>query len=163
MDNPPLAEITSLQALRNWMSNAGLTTLWDISCWNDSNWHSWKQLQVHLELQRNCEDLFVLLKGMAPIHVRRADKLGWGPLSGSYTMSLGYKKLQEQPYVPPNPATWKGLWRHNSIPKIDFFCWLICHNKILTEDRLKTRGFQGPSKFQLCCDNEENTGHILLK
>jgi hypothetical protein len=145
------------------MSNAGFNTLWDISCWDDCNWLSWKKLQVPLELKLDCDTLFAHLKGMAPIHARRQDKRGWGSQSGCYSVALGYAKLLEQPHVPPNPVTWKGLWCHKTIPKIDLFCWLMCHNRILTEDRLKKRGFHGPSRCLMCFENEENVCHLMLE
>jgi hypothetical protein len=76
---------------------------------------------------------------------------------------MGYAKLLEQLHVPPNPVLWKGLWCHKTIPKIDFFCWLMCHNIILTEDRLKKRGFHGLSRCLMCCENEENACHLMLE
>jgi ribonuclease HI/exonuclease III len=163
MNTPPLAEISSLHVLRDWMVNVGFITLWDISCWEDCNWIGWKKLQVPLGLKQDCDTFFTHLKGMAPIHARRQDKRGWGSQSGSYTVALGYAKLLEQPHVPPNPATWKGLWGHKTIPKIDFFCWLMCHNRILTGDRLKKRGLQGPSRCIMCLENEENLCHLMLE
>ena len=163
MNNPPLAEIDSLHAQRNWMSNTDFKMLWDISCSVENNWQSWNLPHVPLELKSDCDALFSLLKGMALIHARRQDKCDWGSQLGCYLVTLGYEKLLEQPHVPPNPTTWKGLWIHKTIPKIDLFCWLMCHNRILTEDRLKKRGFHGPSRCLMCCENEEKDCHLMLE
>lgn len=95
MNTPPLAEISLLHALRDWMVNADFITLWDISCWEDCNWIGWKKLQVPLGLKQDCDMFFTHLKGMALIHARRQDKRGWGSQSGRYTMALGYEKLLE--------------------------------------------------------------------
>jgi hypothetical protein len=162
MNNPPLSEIRSLHALRAWMSNPGFNTLWDISCWDDCNWLSWRKLQVPMGPKLDCDTLFAHLKGMAPIHARRQEKRGWGSHLGCYSVAQGYTKLLEQPHVPPNPVTWKGLWRHKTIPKINFFCWLMCHNRILTKDRLNKRGFHGPSRCLMCLEHEENPCHLML-
>ena len=47
--------------------------------------------------------------------------------------------------------------------KIDFLSWLLCHNSIVTEDRLKKKGFLGPSKCNLYLENEENATHLLIE
>lgn len=77
-------------------------------------------------------------------------------------MQQGYKKLREIPYVPPCPSMWKGLWKQTSIPKIDLFNWLLCHNRVLTADNLRRKGIHGPSRCPLCQASYENVQHIML-
>ena len=38
MNNEPLGDYSSLQALRRWMNETGMGSLWDISVWQDSCW-----------------------------------------------------------------------------------------------------------------------------
>jgi ribonuclease HI len=163
MNKAPLAECSSLQTLRLWLDDAGYKMLWDLSLWNGLSWVSWKQIHVPPELQIDCAVFFSLLHGMAPIHARRKDTRGWGSMAGGFSVAQGYAKLLEQPYVPPDPAPWKGIWNHSSIPKVDFFCWLLCHRKILTDDRLQKRGIYGPSRCILCRENVECARHLVLE
>jgi len=104
-----------------------------------------------------------LLHGAAPIHARKKDSRGWGEKQIGYSVAQGYAKIRERPHVPPNLAPWNNIWNFSTIPKIDFLCWLLCHQKILTEDRLQKRGFLGPSRCILCKENSESVAHISLE
>jgi len=66
------------------------------------------------------------------------------------------------PNVPPNPAQWKFIWDSPSLPKIDFFCWTLAHNSILTRDNLRRRAMEGPSWCNLCKSEEETADHLFL-
>jgi hypothetical protein len=56
---------------------------------------------------------------------------------------------------------WDKLWNIPQWPKIKIFQWLILHNRILTWDNLRKRGFTGPSRCHLCQTQEETTNHLL--
>jgi hypothetical protein len=56
---------------------------------------------------------------------------------------------------------WDKLWNSPQWPKIKIFQWIILHNRILTWDNLRKRGFIGPSRCHLCQTQEETTNHIL--
>ncbi len=100
---------------------------------------------------------------MAPTHRRKRDQKGWGKSISGYTVSLGYIKLNERPYVPPNPDPWRGVWRIPSLPKINFFAWQRCHTKILTYDILQKKCFYDPSICSLCSENAESAVHLFLE
>lgn len=113
-------------------------------------------------LSKEYATLLTHLKGKAPLNIRKADTRGWGLIPGSYTVSQGYKQLSQHPNVPPDPKPWQGIWSQTTIPKIDTFCWLLCHHRILTEDRFRKRGVIGPSRCSLCEDHEETAAHMML-
>eukprot|EP00253_Pinus_taeda_P019716 PITA_19716 len=145
-----------------WIPGNGCVSLWDISLWAGSNWLRWRLSPVPPELIQECDLLLTLLNGKAPLRVGRKDAHGWGAAPRLYTVAQGYKSLHDRPHVPPDPIVWKGLWTYKTMPKIDSFRSLLCHKGILTEDRLKKKGFQGPSRCRLCCHSEENAQHIIL-
>jgi hypothetical protein len=102
----------------------GLCTLWDISLWSDSVWAGWKRIEVPDHLRNEWSTLLDLLHGLAPTHMRKKRfRKDGGSNDRGYTVSMGYIKLNERPYVPPDPAPWQGVWRIPSWPKIDFFAW----------------------------------------
>ena len=129
MMHPPLSSHCSLQALRLWLDNAECTTLWDISQWAGRQWQRWRLPPVPPALSQ-ARDLFLsLLNGMAPLRVGKKDARGWGAAPGLYTVAQGYKCLHDRPNVPPNPAVWNGIWNRKTMPKVDSFCWLLCHKR----------------------------------
>jgi len=65
--------------------------------------------------------------------------------------------------MPPNPAPWAGIWKILSIPKVDHFCWLLFHQKILTKDRLQKKCIYGLSKCMLCKENLEYAFHLMIE
>lgn len=136
--------------------------LWDLSQWENNNWQRWGNLEVPSHLSKEYATLLTHLKGKAPLNIRKADTRGWGLIPGSYTVSQGYKQLSQHPNVPPDPKPWQGIWSQTTIPKIDTFCWLLCHHRILTEDRFRKRGIIGPSRCSLCEDHEETAAHMML-
>lgn len=158
----PLADDRSLTLLKYWMYRAGYITLWDISNWENGNWHSWINFEVPQVLSNEYATLIELLNGKAPLNNKKLDSRGWGPILGQYSVSQGYRQILEHPHVPPDPKPWQGVWSQHSIPKIDYFCWLLCHQRILTDDRLKKRGYLGPSRCALCGVNAETAAHLML-
>lgn len=144
MMHPTLLSYSSLHVLRPWLERAGCIFLWEISLWAGNNWLRWSLPLVPPELNQECDLLLTLLNGKAPLRVGKKDARDWGAAPGFYTVAQGYKSLQECPHVPPDLAVWKGLWNYKSIPKVDSFCWLLCHKGILTEDRLKKKDFKVP-------------------
>eukprot|EP00253_Pinus_taeda_P026762 PITA_26762 len=135
LNNEPLGDYRSLQTLRIWMNDASLRTLWDISACQNSHWAGWN-LQTPLELSMECQILISKLHGLSPLLAQKRDTRGWGTQTGGYSVAQCYTKLYECPHVATNPEPWKGIWNYPTLPKIDFFNWLLCHSKILTDDNL---------------------------
>ena len=113
-------------------------------------------------LSNECTNFLARLNGKAPINSRKSDTRGWGSTPGHYTVSQGYSQLISHPHVPSHPEPWNGIWSQTSILKIDTFCWLLCHKRILIDDRLQKRGYLGPSRCSLCGENEESAIHLML-
>lgn len=162
LNNPPLVKVLRKPALQRWMAESILITLWDLSIWEENAWAGWIQPVVPIQLRPDLNALYSHLHGLAPTLKNKLDVRGWGVKSSSYSVSQGYVKCLEKPHVSPNPAPWNGIWKIPSIPKVDHFCWLLCHQKILTEDRLQIRGFHGLSRCRLCKENLETALHIMI-
>lgn len=99
--------------------------------------------------------------GAHALEEKRCERLG--AEAKGYTVSLGYAKLNERPYVPPDPAPSQGVWQLSSWPTVDFFARLLCHGKILNYDYLQRKGFHGPTICSLCNENAETTVHLILE
>jgi hypothetical protein len=56
---------------------------------------------------------------------------------------------------------WGKIWCNPQWPKIKLFEWLVLHNRILTWENLRKRGFIGPYHHHLCQSKEETTNHLL--
>jgi hypothetical protein len=56
---------------------------------------------------------------------------------------------------------WGKIWSNPQWPKIKMFKWLVLHNRILTQENLRKRGYIGPSHCHLCQAEEETTNHLL--
>ena len=126
--------------------------LGDISVWQESHWAGWK-IETPLDLAIEREELLSKLHGLAPLWMRSKDTRGWGVQASGYFVSQGYIKLCKCPHLAMNPEPWKGIWYHPPLPKIDFFNWLLCHSKILTDNNLLKHGFHEPSRCRLWKEN----------
>ena len=87
---------------------------------------------VPQELEAEASALIDALQGLSPISAKVKDKRGWGSTSGLYTAVAGYAALKSIPWAAPDPSVWRSLWLHPSLPKIDFFCWSLLHDSLLT-------------------------------
>jgi len=106
MNKESVENRASINTLCCWMDREGLRTLWDISLWNNDIWAGWKCIEVPKQLTTEWATLLDCLHGMVPTRMRKRDQKGWGTSIRGYAVSLGYIKLNEQPYVPPNLAPW---------------------------------------------------------
>jgi hypothetical protein len=113
MNKDPIEDRASIRLLRCWMDREGLRSLWDISCWNNSEWAGWKPIEVpdHLTTE------WTTLLDLAPTYMRKKDWKGCGPNARGYAISLGYTKLNERPYAPPTQLLGKGSGEFPHGPK----------------------------------------------
>lgn len=91
MSCDPLADNHSLTSLKDYMYRAGYITLWDISNWENGDWHSWINFEVPHILSNEFAIFLDFLNGKAPLNNRKLDTRGWGPTPGRYTVSQGYR------------------------------------------------------------------------
>jgi ribonuclease HI len=159
----PLGHHLGIQNIKQWLQEQHVSTLWDLSSWdNGNNWSDWNLRGYPPRLDEEEKLLSKLLQGKTPLNQVARDKRGWGTKSGSFTSVEGYQTLMAVPHAAPNPILWKYVWSTLSIPKVDLFCWNIAHRSILTAENLRKRGLEGPSRCTLCKNYEENMDHLLL-
>jgi hypothetical protein len=54
------------------------------------------------------------------------------------------------------------IWMSDSLPKVNTFCWVMVHGKLLTRENLQKRGLQGPTRCVLCREHGEiNLPHLF--
>jgi hypothetical protein len=51
----------------------------------------------------------------------------------------------------------------DGLPKINIFCWIMVHGKLLTTENLQKREIQGPSRCALCRVEEEMIHHLFFE
>lgn len=102
-----------------------------------------------------------LLKQRMILKMEEKDQLRWGnnkrrafnlKEAKGYLLGLDYNVLDK---------AWKHLWKQQGWLKIKIFVWLVHHKKILTWENIRKRGIMGPSRCQLCEEQEETMEHIL--
>lgn len=76
-------------------------------------------------------------------------------------MKLGYEVQRHKALNPNWPS--KLCWNKWVLPKEGAFLWITLNRRILTGDRLKTIGIQGPSWCVLCNNGEETVDHLFFK
>jgi hypothetical protein len=105
--------------------------------------------------------LLATLTDCAPVHLLSRDKWGWGHFD-FYSVAQGYNTLH-LPQAPNETTTlWKQIWDPLSLPKVNFFNWVIMHKKTLTGKNLEKRGFIGPHRCPMCCQAPEMMEHLFV-
>jgi hypothetical protein len=108
-----------------------LHKLQDFCLWNnEGEWVSWKPPILLVNLTPLLHVLFNNLVGCAPINQYTTDSRSWG--SKPFSVKEGYSHLLSETLGPPLSKLWKEIWSNPSLPKVNTFCWLLAHGKILT-------------------------------
>jgi hypothetical protein len=71
---------------------------------------------------------------------------------------------------PFNPSTHRStlprcgnfIWDPFGLPKINFFCWVLMHRRVLTGENLAKRGIFGPHRCSLCSAAQETIDHLFI-
>lgn len=88
------------------------------------------------------------------------DILRWGyEEKGIFTAKEAYKIIIQDRLN--KDKIWEFIWRSANWLKVSTFLWLLCHNRILTWDNLRKRGFSGPSICLMCMKEEETAIHLM--
>lgn len=163
MESNCLAWLEPLLPLRDWLEIHSFSTLLDLSSWSpDESWLRWINPHPPPHLSPLFSELFSSLQGSAPHHQRLKDTHGWG--NAYYTVNSEYYSfLEAANHCHPRSSTWTIVWHSDEIPKINFFCWLLAHKKVLTAENLKTRGICGPSRCVMCQSEEETLQHLFIE
>ncbi|CAI0452355.1 unnamed protein product [Linum tenue] len=91
-------------------------------------------------------------------------RIVWNPDPNSkFSVSSLYRMLVQEtlPGVIDFPS--KQIWKKLIPSKVCFFMWLVYHNKLITVDSLKKRGWSMANRCCLCCKNEETINHLLVE
>eukprot|EP00253_Pinus_taeda_P031914 PITA_31914 len=80
--------------LQQWMRDANIKTLYDISLWDQNCWKGWKPLTLPNDLRNTWKDLKLSLIGSAPKNLMAEDEFVWDPNGGCYMVKEGYRVLQ---------------------------------------------------------------------
>eukprot|EP00253_Pinus_taeda_P002659 PITA_02659 len=110
-------DLPKYRPLQQWMNQANLKTLYDISQWDQNVWKGWKSLALPNDLTNIWVDFKASLFGSAPTNRTSEDKFIWDPSGGCYTVKEGYKTLQNTAPI-NNWSLHKVAWKIESLPKI---------------------------------------------
>jgi hypothetical protein len=98
---------------------------------------------------------------LSSVHLLLSDKWGWGK-TGFYTAAQGFISLQSPQALIESTTLWKQVWDPLGLPKINFFCWVLMHRKVLTGENLAKRGIIGPHRCSMCCNALEMMDHLFV-
>eukprot|EP00253_Pinus_taeda_P014954 PITA_14954 len=130
----------------------------------EESWRIWIDLmEWDRELSQDQKEAYRKEVESRKIKARNGrDILRWGnSMKGSFTTKEAYFLTSSQTGNEENPD-WKIIWERNWWPKVSIFIWLASENKILTWDRIKKKGFNGPSRCCLCNSDGETRNHLLI-
>eukprot|EP00253_Pinus_taeda_P008792 PITA_08792 len=163
MGKEPLRDNEEIGNLREWLKQAGVNTVFDMSKWDiRGDWDGWDFHGVPERLTHQQTLMEEMLEEAAPINRSLKDKWGWGQ-TGIYTTTAGYRALQASNNNRENSAFWKNVWDPLTLSKVNFFFWTLAHNKLLTGDNLAKRNIAGPHRCALCNSNLETAQHLFLE
>lgn len=129
---------------------------------NEETPWKWKSLaNLGLQIQEQ-EKLKKILRDRPINFHNREEKIIWAASKdGTYKVKEGYKIIinsqrWEEVNIPLNLC-----WDTIGLPKAGIFLWEVAQSRILTTDRIRKMGFEGPSRCLLCKEEAETTEHIF--
>lgn len=99
-----------------------------------------------------------------PIASTTCDKIYWDLIAnGIFSVNSMYKYLINinNPSVTNTPTSYKWIWKLQIPPKISFFLWLICHDRLPTAVYLTRLGFTSSATCPQCNVNTETIIHLF--
>jgi hypothetical protein len=91
-------------------------------------------------------------------HAKRSERMG----NDIYSVKQGYLQLLSQKTLPPKGKIWNNLWTTDSPPKVNSFCWIMAHGKLLAGENILKINIHGPFRCELCGKALETSQHIFL-
>ena len=126
--------------------------------WDSSN--NWDLGKISFQLPPS---LIQIIKAIPkPRNALSEDKPYWQFSSdGQFNSKSAYKIASnlEKPYS--SSGSWKWIWKLNTLPRIAYFVWLACHNKLSTKSLLMKRKIIPEDSCTLCKGASETPLHIL--
>jgi hypothetical protein len=90
-----------------------------------------------------------------------SDIIHWGSRGeGTFKVKYAYIRAVDLSEMDKR-KDWQRIWQPGIWPKIVTFLWLILTKKVLTWDKLRKRGYEGPSICMLCREEEETLNHLF--
>jgi ribonuclease HI len=157
-----LAELTPLQHALNQAPSLKVKDLWK-PLEARQNWRQWKTSSQDLGIPPDVNlSAWQYEAARRKIPIKEGpDILRWGhSASGNFSVKEAYY-LQGNYHNQERDTIWRKIWNKALWPKVSTFLWLIIHNRILTWDNLRKRGFIGPSICVLCQCQEETKEHLF--
>jgi hypothetical protein len=161
----PLKDLAELMPLHLALNQPPLLKVKDL--WKptdaEQTWRQWKTSNHELGTPPDLNlSAWIQEAGRRKIPRREGpDILRWGHLaSGNFSVKEAYR-IHGNHYNQEVDTIWGKIWSSALWPKVSTFLWLIIHNRILTWDNLRKRGFIGPSMCVLCQSQEETKEHLF--
>jgi len=117
-----------------------------------AHWIRSNELGITDELAEEWEQYQKALFGLGAFIQDRDDALMWigGDNSGFLSVKNAYNALLSTLRMQPVGGWRLKLWKWDLQLKIKLFIWLVEGKKILSWDNLQQKGWEGPSRCQLC-------------
>jgi ribonuclease HI len=126
-------------------------------------WRQWKTSTLELQLPGDMDlQAWKHCTSHRKIPTREGpDILRWGhSTTGNFSVKEAHY-LQGNYQNHDKESIWNKVWSPALWPKVSTFLWLTVHNRVLTWDNLRKRGFIGPSICTLCQQQEETMEHLF--
>ncbi|GLJ32366.1 hypothetical protein SUGI_0651340 [Cryptomeria japonica] len=120
----------------------------------------WKDISANGMTKETHERLVEIMKQRRITINKEEDEIIWCAVqSGEHKVKLGYQ-IQT---IDQEKCEWSAslCWDKLVAPQVEAFLWTTMHGRILTRERLKKYGINGPTRCMLCKADEETTGHLL--
>jgi hypothetical protein len=129
-----------------------------------TNWIRSNELGITGDLAAEWDQFRISTYWFRSLHQDKDDELMWtrGDSSGFLTVKNAYMALLSTQRLPSFGGWRLKVWKWDIQLKIKLFIWLAMENKILTWDNLQQKGWEGPSRCQLCKKETENISHLFI-
>jgi hypothetical protein len=161
----PLKDLEELRPLKQALSQDTLLRVKDL--WKPMDqrlqWRHWKTSNQELGVPENLnlQEWKHYASHQKILNREGPDILRWGhSITGNFSVKEAYY-LQGHYQNQDKENIWNKVWNPVLWPKVSTFLWLIAHNRVLTWDNLRRRGFIGPSICALCQQQEETKEHLF--
>lgn len=103
-----------------------------------------------------------LIEGLSTIEGGYMDCWTWHPnKTMHYLVKEEYIILMSNLLHPTPLKIWKLIWNREVIPKVNSFCWMLIHKKIITTKNLRCKNIHDPLRCLLCNCEEESIYHLF--
>ncbi|XVE96968.1 hypothetical protein REPUB_Repub02eG0269900 [Reevesia pubescens] len=143
--NKPLVE-SSIGDVPESIRTASVKELWRNGCWDVVAMHC-------------LPDMVKGLLNLVQLHEEELDKLYWSDSqNGEFSVSSAYNMVAG---VVSETGFWSLIWKLETLPRIKFFFWVACHNRILTRESCVLRGISNDASCPRCLNAVESKLHLL--